>query len=109
MARFEVGECWTPLRSSLCRRSRGNLRIALDQARQVPAPFIVAHQVDAGLGCAQRRDLESSAEQGTEPYRGGNFLRADHRLRAKCGVVIYNEPLQIKARPRQNTQTHVVE
>src|SRR4030088_2604411 len=109
MAGFEVGECWPALVNALCSRSRGNLRVALEQVCQVPAAFITSHQVDAGLGCAQRGDLESSAEQGTKPDRGGNILRADHRLRAKCGIVIDDESLKIEARPRQKMKTYVVE
>src|SRR5712692_6944753 len=108
-AGFEVGERRASLRSRFSGRSRGNLRVALEQARQVPAAFVVAYQVDAGLGCAQGGNLESPAEQGTEPDRGGNVLRADHRLRAKCRIVVDDESLKIKARPRQKMKTYVVE
>src|ERR1035441_10446714 len=87
--------------SGLSSWSRGNLRVALQQARQVPAAMVVAHQVDAGLSCAQGGDLESPAEQRTKPDGGGNFLRADHRLRAKCGIVVDDQSLQIEARLRQ--------
>src|SRR5205807_8298137 len=105
MAGFEIRECRPPLVNALCGRGRGNLRVALEQARQVPAALIVAHQVDAGIGCTQGGDLESPAEQGTKPDRRGNVLRADHRLRAKCGVVVDDEPLKIKARSRQKMKT----
>src|SRR6266481_532660 len=109
MAGLEIGKCRPPLVNALCGRSRGNLRVTLEQARQIPAALVVAHQVDAGFGCAQGGNLESSAEERTKPDCGGNVLCADHRLRAKCGIVVDDEPLKIKARPRQKMKTYVVE
>src|ERR1700704_3003543 len=109
MPGFEVRECRPPLVNALCSRSRGNLSVTLEQACEVPAALVVAHQVDAWLGCAQGGNLKSPAEQGTKPDRRGNVLRADHRLRAKCGIVVDDESLEIKARPRQKMKTYVVE
>src|ERR1700675_320097 len=109
MAGFEIRECRAPLVNAPCGRSCGYLSVAFEQAREVPAAFITSHQVDAGLGCAEGGDLESPAEQGTKPDRGGNVLRADHRLRAKCGIVVNDESLKIKARTRQKMKTYVVE
>src|SRR5208337_3686893 len=47
---FEIRERRAALRSGLSGRSRGNLRVALEQARQIPAALVIAYQVDAGLG-----------------------------------------------------------
>src|ERR1700692_1081169 len=109
MAGLERGECRPPLVNALCGRSCGNLRVTLEQARQVPSALVVAHQVDARIGCAQGGDLEPPAEQGTKPDRGGNVLRADHRLRAKCRIVVDDESLKIEARPRQKMKTYIVQ
>src|SRR5208282_273471 len=106
---FKIRERRTALGSGLSRRSHGNLRVALEQARQIPSAFLAAHQVDAGLGGTEGGDLNPSAEQGTKSDGGRNFLRADHRLRAKFGIVVDDEPLQVKARPRQKMNSYVVE
>src|SRR5208283_4824685 len=97
------------LRSGLSGRSRGNLRVALEQARQIPAALVIAYQVDAGLGRTEVGNLKPPAEQGTESDRGRNLLRPDHRLRAEFRIVVDDESLQIKARPRQKMNPYVVE
>src|SRR5208283_5022254 len=106
---FKIRERRTALGSGLSGRSRGNLRVALEQARQIPAALIITHQVDAGLGCAEGGNLKPPAEQGTKSDGGRNFLGADHRLRAKCRIVVDGESLQTKARTRQKMNPYVVE
>ncbi len=109
VARFEVGKRRPPLRSRLQRRSRRNLRIALQQAGQIPAAVVAAHDVDAGLGRAQRGDLKFAAQQGTKTNRGKNILRTDHRLCAEGGVVVNDQAFQIETRSWQNAKAHVLD
>ncbi len=48
-------------------------------------------------------------EQGTNADRGGNFRRADHRLRAKFRIVVDDESLKSESRPRQKMEMHAVD
>ena len=109
MSRLQIREGRAALRSRLAGWRRGNVRASLQKTRQVPAAVIVAHQVDAGLGRTQSRNLQPSSEKGTEADRGGNILRPHHRLRAKCRIVVDHKALEVESRPRQEPNANLVE
>src|ERR1700704_5229240 len=102
MRRLKVWKCRTPLRSRLPGRRRRDVRTPIQQTRQIPAALVISNNVDTGLISAQRRNLEPSAEQGTQTNRRRDILRPYHRLRAECRIIVDDETLQVEPRTRKN-------
>src|SRR5882724_5082567 len=109
MRRLKVWKCWTPLRSRLPGRRRRDVRTPIQQTRQIPAALIIANQVDTGLIGAQRRNLQTSAQQGTQTNRRRDILRAYHWLRAERRIIVDYETLQVESRTRKNMNPNIVE
>ena len=109
MRRLEVWKCRTPLRSRLTGRRRRDVRTPIQQTRQIPAALIISNQVDTGLISAQRRNFQTSTQQGTQANRRRDILRPYHRLRAERRIIVDDETLQVEPRTRKNVNPNIVE